>query len=279
MSIKASLMITTYDMPEHLKLVCANLKRQSCQEFEVLFCDDGSGPATERVISEFAQHSSLPIQHLWQEHDGFRKCKILNQALLKARGETLIFLDGDCVPHWRFVEDHLRHQEEGFYLAGRRVEVGPDLSSRITPQWVASGYFDWPHPSFLWSVWKKDSEFLNRSIRVSSPRVRSWLGMNRIDDLKGCNYSVPRYVLESLNGFDESYEGYGREDTDVEIRLQNFGLKIKSLKGLALQFHVWHPRREFTPANEDLLADAKKTGRLRALKGLSELRARLKERL
>ena len=169
-------------------------------------------------------------------------------------------------------------QEEGFYLAGRRVELGPELSSRISPAWVESGYFDWPHPSLIWSVWKGESEFLNRSIRCGSARLRGWLGMNRIDDLKGCNYSVPREVMGALNGFDESYEGYGREDTDVEWRLQNYGLKIKSLKGLALQFHVWHPRREFTPANEELLADVRKTGRIRALQGLSELKSRLEQK-
>lgn len=278
MSIQASLIITTYEMPEHLKLVCANLKRQSCPEFEVIFCDDGSGPSTAEVISEFSQQTTLAVQRVWQEHHGFRKCKILNQALLKARGKTLIFLDGDCVPHRRFVEDHLMLQEEGVYLAGRRVEIGPELSSRISPSWVEEGYFDWPHPSLVWSMWRGDSEFLNRSIRFGSPRLRSWLGMNRIDDLKGCNYSVPRKVMEALNGFDESYEGYGREDTDVELRLQNYGLKIKSLKGLALQFHIWHPRREFTPANEELLAEVRRTGRIQALQGLNELQFRMKEK-
>lgn len=269
MSIRASLIVTTYEMPEHLKLVCANLKRQSTHDFEVIFCDDGSGPQTAEVIEQFAQSTPIPVQSVWQEHQGFRKCKILNQALLRAQGDVLIFLDGDCVPHWRYVEDHLAQQQEGFYLAGRRVELGPKLSEKISPSWVESGYFDWPHPSLIWSAMRGDSEFVNRSVRVSSPTLRSWLKMDRVVDLKGCNYSVPRKVMEALNGFDETYEGYGREDTDVEIRLQNYGLKIKSMKGLALQFHVWHPRREFTPANEDLLAEVKKTGRVKAIWGLS----------
>jgi len=46
-------------------------------------------------------------------------------------------------------------------------------------------------------------------------------------------------------------------------------LKIKSLKGVALQFHVWHPRREFTPANDSRLEDLKKSGRVRCEQGLS----------
>ncbi len=269
MSPQASLIITTYEMPRHLELVCAGLSRQTSQDFEVIFCDDGSGPETRKVIDQFAASVKIPTQIVWQEHQGFRKCRILNQALRKTRGNTLIFLDGDCVPHRDYVLDHLSMQEEGFYLAGRRVELGPKISSRITPEWVKAGYFDWPHPSLIYSAMAGDSEFLNRTVRVTSPRLRAALGMNRVVDMKGCNYSVPRKVMEALNGFDESYEGYGREDTDVEIRLQNFGLKIKSMKGLALQFHVWHPRREFTPSNEDLLDEVKTSRRVVAVKGLS----------
>ena len=99
--------------------------------------------------------------------------------------------------------------------------------------------------------------------------MRTRLGMDRIADLKGCNYSIPREALEAINGFDEEYEGYGREDTDVELRLQNLGLRIKSLKGVALQFHVWHPRREFTPGNDERLEELKRSGRVRCEKGLA----------
>ena len=93
--------------------------------------------------------------------------------------------------------------------------------------------------------------------------------MDRVDDLKGCNYSASKKVFEQLNGFDEGYEGYGREDTDIEIRMQNLGLKIKSLKGIALQFHLWHPRREFTPANDSRLDELKKSGRTLCADGLT----------
>jgi GT2 family glycosyltransferase len=92
--------------------------------------------------------------------------------------------------------------------------------------------------------------------------------MDRVADMKGCNYSLPRAALEAINGFDEAYEGYGREDTDVELRLQNLGYRIKSMKGLALQYHVWHPRREFVPANDERLEEVRRTGRVRCERGL-----------
>lgn len=265
---KGTLFVTTYEMPRHLDMVLTALERQSTRNFEIILCDDGSGPETQALIEAFKKRSPVPVQSIWQEHQGFRKCRMLNQALRQARGQVAIFLDGDCVPHRDYVRDHLENQEPGRYLAGRRVEVGPKLSARLDAAAIARGYFDYPRPSLIWSGLRGDTEHLQRSFRVGSPRLREKLKMNRVDDLKGCNYSLALKDLLAINGFDEAYEGYGREDTDVELRLQNLGLKIKSMKGLAIQFHIWHPRREFTPANEHLLDDVKRTRRVRCELGV-----------
>jgi glycosyltransferase involved in cell wall biosynthesis len=265
---KASLFLSTYEMPKHLELVLAGVARQSFRDFEVLICDDGSGEETRKIIESFARNSGVPTRHFWQEQKGFRKCRILNEALRNASGEISIFLDGDCVPHRHFIRDHVEKQRAGFYLAGRRMELGPQVSEWLTPQAVSQGFFDWPHPRLIWSTLTNDSEHLQRTVRVETPWLRRALGMERIVDLKGCNYSVPRKILEELNGFDEAYEGYGREDTDMELRLKNYGLRIQSMKGFALQFHVWHPRRAFTPSNDSLLEEVQRTGRVRCERGL-----------
>lgn len=260
-------------MPRHLELVCAGLEIQTFTDMEVFICDDGSGKETAEVIEKFKSRAKFPVRHLWQEDQGMRKCRILNEALRQASGEIAVFLDGDCVPHSRFIEDHVSHTEAGCFLAGRRVEVGPRLAARLNPEMVRSGFFDWPRPEFLWSVLRGDSEYLNRTFRVANGQLRKWLKMDHVVDLKGCNYSVERSVLEDLNGFDEAYEGYGREDTDIELRMRNYGLKIKSLKGLALQYHIWHPRQEWTPGNEDRLEEVKRTRRVRCEKGLNSTSA------
>jgi glycosyltransferase involved in cell wall biosynthesis len=265
----ATLFVSTYEMPHHLALVCAALSRQSARgRFEVIFCDDGSGPETGAIIARFIAQSGIPSRHLRQEHQGFRKCRILNQGLREAHGAVFIFLDGDCVPHRDYVLDHLDHQEAGRFLAGRRVELGPKISASLDEACVREGYFDFPRPSLIFSAVRGETEFLNRSVRWPWAPVRRWLGMERVADMKGCNYSLPRAALEAINGFDEEYEGYGREDTDVELRLQNLGYRIKSLKGLALQFHVWHPRREFIPANDTRIEEVRRTGRVRCERGL-----------
>ena len=266
--MKATLLLATYEMPRHLELVLTGLDRQTYRDFEIIICDDGSSAQTKEIIEKFSGQSSLAVKHLWQEHQGFRKCKILNAALSEAQGDTLIFLDGDCVPHRDFVYDHVTQQETGRFLAGRRVELGETISSGLTAQEVKDGFFDFPRPKLIWSVFKGETSHLQRTLRFSIEAVRKKLGMEKIDDLKGCNYSVAKSDLLAINGFDEDYEGYGREDTDIEIRLTNLGLMIKSLKGLALQFHVWHPRREFTPKNDDRLEIVRSSKKVRCKNGL-----------
>ena len=265
---QGSLFVSTYDMATHLKLVLEGLRRQTSRDFELFICDDGSGPETRAVVERFASEAPFSVKHVWQENQGFRKCRILNSALRQAQGRVCIFLDGDCVPDRYFIADHLREQEPGRYLAGRRAELGPRYSAWLTPERVAAGELDRPRLPFLTSVLRGDSQYLNRTVRVTAPPLRRALKLDRVVDLKGCNYSVARSDLVAINGFDEAYEGYGREDTDVEIRLQNLGLRIKSLKGLALQYHVWHERRGFTPVNETLLERARRERIVRCEKGL-----------
>lgn len=264
----ASVLLATYEMPRHLEMVLAGLERQSVHQFEIILCDDGSGDETRKIVQNFKSSNSISLIHVWQEHRGFRKCRMLNEGIRKSKGDWLIFLDGDCVPHRDFVRDHLEQSEAGVYLAGRRVELGQKLSDTLDVRQIRSGALDFPSLKLAMSILKKDSTHFQRSMRVPWKELRRVLGMEKIDDLKGCNFSVSRRDMEKINGFDEAYEGYGREDTDVEIRLKNLGLSIKSLKGLALQYHVWHPRREFTPMNDARLEELKKSGRSRCEQGL-----------
>src|SRR5690606_36471307 len=125
------------------------------------------------------------------------------------------------------IRDHLAMQEPGRYVCGRRINLGPRLSDWLTPARVSAGFFDRPRLPLLRSVLAGETDHLQRSLRVTWPPLRRLLKIERIPDLLGSNYSLPRADLEAINGFDEEYEGYGREDTDAEIRLQNLGRTIK----------------------------------------------------
>ncbi|MGK5090064.1 glycosyltransferase, partial [Bdellovibrionota bacterium FG-2] len=183
-TLDASLFVTTYNMPQQLALVCTGVERQTTRNLEIFFCDDGSGAETKNLIAafkeRFAKPAGIPVHHLWQENKGFRKCRILNEALRQSTGRIAIFLDGDCIPHPDYVADHLREQEEGRFLAGRRVELGPKISAWLTPECVRDGFLDFPGPRILWSAGTDDVEFLNRFIRIPFNRLRALVNMDRI---------------------------------------------------------------------------------------------------
>lgn len=269
---KASIILATYQWPQALSLVLSGLLTQSEKSFEVMIADDGSDESTKAVIQEYAARAFFPIKHFWQENRGFRKSRILNQAIKEARGETLIFLDGDCVPHKGFVAQHIALQDGAHYVAGRRVDLSREFTESLSPQAIEKGILN-GHPAGLFRLWldslrKKGSKPFHRAYMVKHPWIRKAFGMEKVADLKGCNFSALRKDILAIDGFDESYEGYGREDTDVEIRLQNLGRKIRSGKNLCLQFHLWHQSRAFTPVNEDLLADVRNSKRFKAKRGM-----------
>lgn len=267
-----SLLLATYEMPHHLELVLAALAHQSFKNFEVMLCDDGSGKTTRDVVARARpklEAAGISMTHLWQENKGFRKCRLLNEGIRKSRGDVLVFLDGDCIPHRDFMGDHYLTRAEGTYGAGRRVELSKKFSDSLSVKDVEGGFFDRPSLKLLIDAQWGETEHWNRTIRWGrSPFIRKLLKLDRVSDLKGCNFSVFRSDIDQINGFDEGYEGYGREDTDIEIRLQHLGLRIRGLKGIALQYHVWHERRGFTPQNDSLLESARRTRRVRCERGL-----------
>lgn len=270
---KASIILATYEWPEALAMVLSGLVTQTEKSFEVLIADDGSGERTRQVIELYKRRAPFEIRHFWQENKGFRKSRILNEAIRAAKGETLIFLDGDCVPHSEFVKQHLLLQERGAYVCGRRVDLSKEFTEDLNSARVEGGALN-ALATGLMDLWldclrKNGSKPLHRAYMVKTPWIRRLSKLDQIVDLKGCNFSCARADMLTIDGFDESFEGYGREDTDVELRLQNLGLKIKSAKNLALQFHLWHAPRAFTPANEALLDQVKSEKRVKALRGVS----------
>ena len=193
---KASIILATYQWPEALAMVLSALATQSEKRFEVMIADDGSDDRTKGVIEQYRARGIFPIEHFWQENKGFRKCRILNQAIRASKGETLIFLDGDCVPHKHFVAQHCALQDGKHYVAGRRVDLSKEFTEKLTPEKIEQGMLNGV-PSGLFQLWmdsmrQKGSTPFHRAYMVRNPLLRKAFGMEKVVDLKGCNFSVLR---------------------------------------------------------------------------------------
>lgn len=43
-----------------------------------------------------------------------------------------------------------------------------------------------------------------------------------------------------MNGYNEAFEGWGREDSDLALRLLNLGLRMKRLRYRGILYHIHH---------------------------------------
>ena len=237
-----SLIISVYNKPDHLRLVLAACERQSFRDFEVVVGDDGSREEVEEVVQEAQREYTFPLVYCWQEDIGWRKNMMLNKAILASSGEQLVFMDGDCVPSRHFLRDHWDNRGPGMLLVGRRAEMSRRWSEALTLEQVRSGEFERLGWRELMESFRGEMFRFEDGIRIPSGVLRKLL-LRKADGLLGSNFSAAKADLVAVNGFDELYDGPGcGEDTDLQYRLGLIGVRGVSLRNLAIQFHLHHPR-------------------------------------
>jgi len=257
---KISLIVSTYNRPDALAKVFAGLRRQSVLPAEIIVADDGSNDATRRLVEEWKRRFDLPLRHVWHEDRGFRKTTILNRATAVASGEYVVLLDGDCVPHRRFIEDHAAVAERGFWVQGRRCFVKEN--------WVSA--FEAGKTDPLW--WLLTGRLTGGFKAFRFPRRIERRNTAR-RGIIGCNMGFWRDDLLAVNGLDEEYTGWGiGEDSDLGVRLYHLGRPRKLIYGRAIVFHLNHPPlgREHLPVSLARFQFTLASGVARCARGLDQ---------
>ena len=245
--MQISLIITTFNRPDALFIVLQSVERQSQIPNEIIIADDGSDERTKKIITNFSEKSNLKIIHSFQEDKGFRASKSRNRAISKASNEYIILIDGDMILHDNFIQDHTKNAQFGYFVQGTRVL----LSEKRTKQVFENHKFI---AHFL------ERGLKNRKNAIHSNFLSSIFSINKnyLRGIKTCNIAFYRRDFISVNGFNNKFEGWGREDSEFGVRLMNKGIKRKTLRFNAIQYHLWHPEdsREFLEENERLLERA-----------------------
>ena len=239
---KISLIISFYNKTELLQKVLESIALQTMQDVEVVIADDGSGPQAAAFIEHAAHSYPFPIRHVWHEDKGWRKNAILNKAVMAAKSEYLVFIDGDCVLEPHFLEEHYASRKQGEVVTGRRVLLTPKtteyiLAKPLTPHRLGAPLFF----RLLWeTIFGHQKTQLEQKIRLSKG-LRQLFIRERKRYILGCNFSLYKEDLLGVNGFDErfQYPGYG-EDIDLEFRLAREGIFAYSRKCQLVQFHCYH---------------------------------------
>ena len=258
--MKLSLIISAYNQREPLDKIFRALSQQEKSPDEILIADDGSDDGTEELIEAWKSKISAPIQHLWHPHRGFLKTTILNRTVAAASGDYIVFLDGDCVPHRKFIADHGVLAERGFWVQGRRCFVREPFVKEFVPGST---------PILQWALRGRIARRA-KSIRLPFAIVRRDRGQRGI---LGCNMAYWREDIFAVNGFDELYQGRGMgADSDLGSRIYNLGRRRKFVYGRALVYHLDHPiaPRPHFDANKARLDEVLRSGKIRAEKGVDQ---------
>ena len=267
-----TVIVATYNRPDALDAVLRSLGQQSDTNFEVLVADDGSRSDTAAVVEGWKGRLGHRLLHVWQPDDGFRLAEIRNRAILAATGEYCIFLDGDCLARPSFVAAHRALAQPGCFVTGNRVLISRDLSERILRERLTAEQ---------WSTHTWVAQWMGRKINRLLPLFwlplgplrhaygRQWRGA------RGANFAVWRSDLVAIDGFDAGFTGWGREDSDLFVRLIRSGVRRKDGRWATGVLHLWHPEadRARLSENDRRLDEILAGERVQATRGLSALSA------
>ncbi|ARN77650.1 glycosyl transferase [Nonlabens spongiae] len=229
----SALVVTTYNWPEALSIQLKSIERLTKLPDQVIIADDGSGKETLEVIEQFKSKSDLNVKHVWHEDRGFRRSAILNKAIAQCDADYIIQSDGDCILHHSFVDDHLRHSAANTYLHGSRVNIQKELADKI----LESQQYNLN--VFSQGI-KKRMRALHLPVLSTMNKAEQFLSKK----IRGCNLSYWRKDFLNVNGYNEDIEGWGKEDSELILRMLNSGVSGKRLKFAAIVFHLWHKEQD-----------------------------------
>lgn len=274
MNYKASIIISVYSNTRALKVVLDSLKIQTEQSFEIIISED----AEHEHVKEFCQSYdfSHDYQHLTQPDVGWRKNQALNKAIKAAKSDWLIFIDGDCVLHPRFVEHHIKLSGPKNIVAGKRVKLNDELSELLLQDVMNYQTIERTLIKKMFFGNKKGIGFIEEGIFINPVSCLGFIPkLRKMSQLKGCNMSFSKAAIEAINGFDEEYilPAIG-EDIDLTWRFQAAGFHLVSARNLAVQYHLNH-KENWTDQSENIqiMERKKKNNEYVCSKGLVSVHA------
>ncbi len=232
--VDTSILVTTFQRPRHLALALESiaLQRHVPRDFEIIVSDDGSDDETPRVVAAFAATADVPVRFTTQPHAGFRLARVRNNAARLARGDYLVFIDGDCLLPRHHLAVHRRRRRPGAALLGFCGWLSEEASRLLVPDNLAV-----THLAGL----LQPAE--HRRLARRHRRARWHLATRHPTKprLAGGDFGVWRGDFEAVNGFDERFVGWGQEDDDLGLRLKAAGVQLESVLDETQSLHVWHP--------------------------------------
>ncbi len=243
---RISIIITTFNWVEALELSILSVFKQTIPPYEIIIADDGSDDDTTQLVNRLKQQSPIPIVHSRQRNKGFRLARSRNRALAISRGDYIILIDGDIVTEKHFIEDHIEAARKNCFIQGSRVLLNEQAT-------IAAFKNKELRPCLTDKNLKNRKNCLRCTFlsKLCSRPVKYLAGV------KTCNFAFWREHAELVNGFNENFIGWGREDSEFTARMLHNGIRRRNLKFKAVVFHLYHKinSRKYLAENDKILAN------------------------
>lgn len=204
--MRISVVIASKDRARYLERALSSFERQAgAPEFETIVVDNGSNDDTHAVVERQRERAAYPVVYLYEAEPNRGKAR--NRGIAAARGELIVFCDDDV-------------RAPAGWLAAHAA-----AHARTSRQAVVNGP--------IVNVPSYD----DRRKPTAANYSRAFLCT--------CNASVAKAALQSVGGFDERFDLYGWEDTELGVRLRVAGLNWNFAWGAA----IWHVK----PPDENTL--------------------------
>ncbi len=200
---------------------------------EIIIADDGSANETKELIDLYKKKFVIPLKHVWQPDEGYQLAKIRNKAFAIANANYIIQVDGDLILHPHLIRDHVHFSKENTFVSGTRALLNKTMTRKlIKEQRVPPISRLYPHVKKKYNaIHSKPLLLLNNFWQKDKKNMHYVLG---------CNMAFWKNDLVKVNGYNEAFIGWGKEDNDIASRLINAGVKLSFLKFGAIAYHLHH---------------------------------------
>lgn len=269
MPVTTSIVVLTYNRVDALVQVLMALAPQCDDRHEIVIADDGSNARAVELLRMQLPKFRCAVKHVWHPDRGFTASRARNLGALSSTGNYLVFLDGDCVPNPKFVEAHEVLAQKGCFVNGNRVLLSENLTRQVT-----SGQANLANATVMdWLSWRLKGDINKLTHLVYWPQAPGRRETKfRWKQIRSCNFALWKDDFLVVNGFDESFEGWGHEDADLVLRLHHLGLCRKNGFFSTEVYHLWHRQnsRSSEDVNHQRVIDRIQTGIVSAVKGVSD---------
>lgn len=210
--MKLSVIVPTFGKREYLKRLLESLKKQvDAPDFEVIIVEDGADPG----MAEYVRQLGPPFAYRVFVHERtLGRAATRNRGIAASAGDVVVFLDGDMVVVPEFLAGHAAAHRTGSAGQGNTVALG----NIVTAPEVGDSAF----------VRYIDSRGVHKVNATQAIPSRYFMTGNS---------SVAAPLLQKAGGFDEEFNEYGGEDTEMGYRLAREGGEFRFARP-SISYHL-----------------------------------------